>query len=218
MMRCRERQARRKGPACRFLQIAPTCPRREKPGWMTPRAGVKTTPATERVFRGSRSQAGAPLFLRSLLSNLMTLAGVLDFRPSADASTPACRSFLTLGRSCPMHLTLSGLDRRPVRAAFFSPGRRRRGPPFFHSLVKHRWIGNALFASAQGAFAATLTATKLKVRRRPCQTRTSQFTFRVTAIRACASTCSTCVSRNREASYSNDNWLFASSTRNRRRP
>ena len=28
---------------------------------MTPRAGVKTTPATERAFRGSRPQAGAPL-------------------------------------------------------------------------------------------------------------------------------------------------------------
>ena len=31
--------------------------------WTTPRAGVKTTPATERAFQGPRSQAG-PLFFR----------------------------------------------------------------------------------------------------------------------------------------------------------
>jgi len=29
---------------------------------MTPRAGVKTTPALRRAFRGPRSQAGAPVF------------------------------------------------------------------------------------------------------------------------------------------------------------
>ena len=37
-------------------------PLRGKLGWMTPRSGVKTTPETERTLRGSRSQAGAPLF------------------------------------------------------------------------------------------------------------------------------------------------------------
>jgi hypothetical protein len=37
-------------------------PLRGKLGWMTLRAGVKTTLASKRAFRGSRSQAGAPLF------------------------------------------------------------------------------------------------------------------------------------------------------------
>jgi hypothetical protein len=38
-------------------------PLRGKLGWMTPRAGVKTTLAMKRAFRGPRSQAGAPFFL-----------------------------------------------------------------------------------------------------------------------------------------------------------
>ena len=37
-------------------------PLRGKLGWMTPRAGVKTTLAMERAFSGSRSQAGAHFF------------------------------------------------------------------------------------------------------------------------------------------------------------
>src|SRR6266513_6355005 len=46
----------------------------------------------------------------------------------------------------------------------------------------------------------------------------AQFTWRVTAMRAWASTCATCVSRRREASYSNDNWFFDSWTWKLRRP
>jgi len=40
-------------------------PLRGKLGWMTPRASVKTTLASETHLRGSRSQAGAPFFLPS---------------------------------------------------------------------------------------------------------------------------------------------------------
>ncbi len=61
-------EARGKGLARYFQQFVPNLPLRGKLGWMTPRAGVKTTLATKRAFRGSRSQAGA---LFNLLSMLM---------------------------------------------------------------------------------------------------------------------------------------------------
>jgi hypothetical protein len=38
-------------------------PLRGKLGWMTPRAGVKTTPATERAFHGPPIPSGGPYFL-----------------------------------------------------------------------------------------------------------------------------------------------------------
>jgi hypothetical protein len=63
-MSCYEgNDARGKGLARYFLQFIPNLPLRGKLGWMTPRAGVKTTLATKRAFRGSRSQAGAPFSL-----------------------------------------------------------------------------------------------------------------------------------------------------------
>jgi hypothetical protein len=58
-------QARGKGLACGFERFVTNLPLRGKLGWMTPRAGVKTTPALKRAFRGSRSQAGAPVFCRA---------------------------------------------------------------------------------------------------------------------------------------------------------
>src|SRR5713101_1159850 len=42
-------------------------PLRGKLGWMTPRAGVRTTLAPKRAFRGPRSQAGAPFFVGSFV-------------------------------------------------------------------------------------------------------------------------------------------------------
>jgi hypothetical protein len=50
------------------------------------------------------------------------------------------------------------------------------------------------------------------------ESRHVQLTLRVTAMVARPRTCSTCVSWRREASYSNDSWFFASSTRKRRSP
>src|SRR5271166_1669068 len=55
-----ELQARGKGLAC-VSGVRNHLPLRGKQGWMTPRAGVKTTLALRRAFRGSRSQAGAPV-------------------------------------------------------------------------------------------------------------------------------------------------------------
>jgi hypothetical protein len=70
-------------------------PLRGKLGWMTPRAGVKTTPATRRALRGSRTQAGAPLFssdLNSTPAQIPALQHRLDFRfdlrPSAILPVP----------------------------------------------------------------------------------------------------------------------------------
>src|SRR6266850_4304134 len=45
-----------------------------------------------------------------------------------------------------------------------------------------------------------------------------QLTLRVTAMRAWPRTCATCVSRRREASYSNESCFFDSSTRKLRNP
>jgi hypothetical protein len=46
----------------------------------------------------------------------------------------------------------------------------------------------------------------------------NQLTLRTTGILACRSTCATSVSRNREASYSNERCFLSSSTRNFRNP
>ena len=56
-----ELQARGKGLAC-VSGVRNHLPLRGKLGWMTPRASVKTTLALRRAFRGSWSQAGAPVF------------------------------------------------------------------------------------------------------------------------------------------------------------
>ena len=47
------------GACLRFVELVTNLPLRGKLGWMTPRAGVKTTLAMRRAFRGPRSQAGA---------------------------------------------------------------------------------------------------------------------------------------------------------------
>ena len=46
-------QARGKGACLRILEMRYHQPLRGKLGWMTPRAGVKTTPALERAFWSS---------------------------------------------------------------------------------------------------------------------------------------------------------------------
>ena len=55
--------ARGKGLARYFLQFVPNLPLRGKLGWMTPRAGVKTTLASEMRLPGLPDpKRGAPLF------------------------------------------------------------------------------------------------------------------------------------------------------------
>jgi hypothetical protein len=50
------------GVCLRFERIVDHLPLRGKPGWMTPRAGVKTTLASATRLPGLRSQAGALFF------------------------------------------------------------------------------------------------------------------------------------------------------------
>jgi len=61
MTKWEERQARGKGLLVTFYKSFPPASER-KLGWMTPRAGVKTTPAIERGFWGPDPKARAPLF------------------------------------------------------------------------------------------------------------------------------------------------------------
>lgn len=59
------------GACLRFVELVTNLPLRGKLGWMTPRAGVKTTLAMRRAFRGPRSQAGALDFSNRYYRNLL---------------------------------------------------------------------------------------------------------------------------------------------------
>src|SRR6266700_8398864 len=59
---CRERQSEGEGACLLFLADRSHLPLRGKLGWMTPRAGVKTTPATETRLTGPPDPKRGPHF------------------------------------------------------------------------------------------------------------------------------------------------------------
>ena len=75
-------EARGKGLARRYFMDRSHLPLRGKLGWMTPRVGVKTTLTMKRGHRGSRSQAGAPLFLPRAVHSLLPRVGCSEFPQS----------------------------------------------------------------------------------------------------------------------------------------
>src|SRR6266700_1076876 len=65
---CRERQSEGEGACLLFLADRSHLPLRGKLGWMTPRAGVKTTPATETRLTGPPDPKRGPHFFSSVES------------------------------------------------------------------------------------------------------------------------------------------------------
>ena len=61
----RREASEREGARSPLFAIRSRLPLRGKPGWMTPRVGVKKTRTTKRTLRGPRSQAGASFFSKA---------------------------------------------------------------------------------------------------------------------------------------------------------
>src|SRR5205814_4702232 len=72
-------------------------PLRGKQGWMTPRAGVKTTPATETRLQGPPIPSEGPSFFHRAIDSCKCSG----FRLFSGASTPPYHSSMPLGRLCP---------------------------------------------------------------------------------------------------------------------
>src|SRR2546425_10592562 len=91
MTKCEERQARLEGACLPLFANRSHLPLRGKLGWMTPRAGVKTTPAIETRLLGPPIPSGGPSFFsaRQKKSWVDSGSGSLPSECSRGIASPA---------------------------------------------------------------------------------------------------------------------------------
>jgi hypothetical protein len=78
-------------------------PLRGKLGWMTPHIRCENDAGYETCFRGSRSQAGAPFFARSIA--LTPYAALIEIVVSKDSRLENCHSIYNEVGSVKTHFT-----------------------------------------------------------------------------------------------------------------